>query len=385
MDSFSGQWPFGESGGSIFNHQKAAYQNRLRVLNLICRRHSLSQRQLALKTKLRSSTISNIIRDFTGLGLLREGMAIEDNRVGPKERELEIVPNCAWSAGLSISAAGHRLLILNAMGHVLTQESFQPGTSLKDLIRTLPERLAEITERFGLARIPFAGLGVSIPGVVNSETGEVLISTALHLRSYPLRSELAKVVTGPVWVERNVNCGAYAEHFVGATVDRDSFFYFLLQSKPGHNKSFGLAVMINERIFRGTNSAAGEISQELLPSLAGETPLEQNDAAIDAFYQGCASVLSGISNLFDIGCVVLCSDDQHLTPERFEAMRASLNQRLIPVPGRQIDFFRSTLNIDGMMLGAAFLALHHHLAKRLRERESGSTSAKPRRKTRAKR
>ncbi|HEY0256988.1 MAG TPA: ROK family protein [Candidatus Methylacidiphilales bacterium] len=371
MDSFNGERPFGEGGTDVFTHQTAAYQNRLRVLHLICRRECLSQRQLALKTKLRTSTISNIIRDLSGIGLLREGMPIEDNRVGPKERELEIVPGAAWSAGLSLHASGHRLLVLNAMGHVITQESFHSGISLDELIHAMPKRVAAIADQFGLSRIPLAGVGVSAPGVVNAESGEILVSRSLNLRSRPLRAELEKVLSCPVWVERNVNCGAYAEHHIGVTRERDSFFYFLLQSQPGRNKIFGLSLMINQRIFRGSNSAAGEVSQDLLPTLAADSPLQQNEAEIDAFYLACATVLSGITNLFDIGCVVLCSDDQHLTPQRFETMRANVIKGLIPVPGRRLDFFRSTLSVDGMMLGAALLALHRHLAGRLGERDAG--------------
>lgn len=370
MNFFGGAWPFKEDVTDVFTHQSAAYQNRLRVLSAICRRECLSQRQLAFKTKLRSSTISNIIRDLGALGLVQEGVPIEERRAGPKEKQLEIVPSVAWGAGLNLNPNGHRLMILNAMGHILTQETFSPGLGLEELIKLLPDKLTQVSRQLGLERIPLAGLGVSAPGVVNAETGEILVSRSLNLRSRPLQKEWQQVLGCPVFVERNVICGAYAEHQAGSARERDSYLYFLLQSHPGHARIFGLALVINQRIFRGYNSAAGEVSQELLPQLAAYAPAQQTEAEIDAYYEACATALSGITNLFDVGSLILCSDDQHLTPRRFETMRTRVIDSLVPVPGRRFDFIRSVLDVGGMTLGAGLLVLHRFLAARLASRQT---------------
>jgi predicted NBD/HSP70 family sugar kinase len=372
MDFFDRVWPFTEAGEGVFTQKAAADRNRLRILGLIARRKCVSQRRLAAATGLQPSTVSNIVRDLKGLGIVQEGEPIEAERVGPKEMELEVAPGVAWSAGLHLTRAGHRLILVNAMGHVLAQEGIPPVDSMQELLEIVPARIDNLGCRLRLDRARFAGLGVSVPGSVNSEEGVVLVSRSLHLASFPLRNELQVALNAPVWVERDVASGAYAEHHAGVARDHDSFIFYLIRSVPGCADTFGVAVVIGEKIFRGCNSAAGEIDRNFLANCRFEEGVSGrgSDKLMDAFYQSCAASIASIVNLLDIGCLVLCCDDAGLTQKRFGMLRDKVVDGLVEVPDRRFEILRSGMGEDGVALGGALLALHRHFANQFGRRRS---------------
>lgn len=369
------------------NQKAAASGNRLRVLGLIARRKCLSQRRLAAATGLQASTVSNIVRDLKGLGVIQEGAPIEAERVGPKEMELEVIPGAAWSIGLHLLDTGHKLTMVNAMGHTLVREQLPPGLAIEELIDSLPGRVAELAERHRVDPARFAGVGVAAPGVVDSGNGVILMSRALRLESYPIRAKIRETLACPVWVERDVACGAYSEHHAGVARDRGTFLYMLIRSEPGHSDTFGLAIVIGEKIFRGCNLAAGEIDPHFLGNCRFEGGMSerQSESLIDSFYRSCASTIGSITNLLDISSLVLCSDDSGLTQRRFEGLQCAVNDLLIQVPGRRFELVRSTIGSDGIVLGSALLALHRHLAAQLeaRQRQKPVKPVKPAKTTKA--
>lgn len=367
MDFFDKAWPFTESSDGVFTQKAAADKNKVRILGLIARRRCVSQRQLALATGLQPSTVSNIVRLLKGQGIVRDGSAIEAERVGPKETELDLVPECLWCAGVTLDPVGHRLVLVNACGHILAQESLPPGLAAADIVPRIVESVRVCAARANLDLARLAGLGVSVPGAVDSERGVILISRALGLSQFELRAPLEAALGCPVWVERNVTCGAYAEHHTGVARGKASFIYFLLRTDSEHPLSFGLALVIGEKIFHGCNSAAGEVDRNLLSVAFSANPVFRDppDATVETFYKALAHALTGIVNLLDIGCVVFSSNDERLTDDRFTRLRDSIAAGLIPVPDRRFDLLRSGMGVDGMMLGGALLALHRSLAAQL--------------------
>jgi predicted NBD/HSP70 family sugar kinase len=365
MHLFDQPWPFVESSRGVFTQKAAADRNRLRILGLISRRRCRSQRQLVLATGLQPSTVSNIVRSLKTQGIIREGAPIEADRVGPKETQLDLAADSLWSCGVSLDVLGHRLLLVNAAGHVLAQDSLPPGLAPSDLAPQLADRIRAAAKDANLDLSKLGGIGISAPGVVDSTRGTVLISRSLGLKEFPLGPALAESLGCPVWVERNVDCGSYAEHHAGVARDQTTFIYFLLRCEADQPLSFGLSLVIEERIFHGSNSAAGEVDRNLLAESV-TAPLRDRhcgEAATGAFYAAFAQTLAGIINLLDINCLVLSSNDDRLTAERLARLRESVANNLVPVPERRLQILRSGLGPDGVLLGSALLAAHRGLAR----------------------
>jgi DNA-binding Lrp family transcriptional regulator len=111
------------------NRVTAALHNRETVVYLITTMGALSQLQIARLTQLQPSTVSYIIRELKGRGLVREGKAIPSDRVGPKETLIEMNPTTVWSLGLTLDALGNKLCLMNAAGHIICQRTFSPESN----------------------------------------------------------------------------------------------------------------------------------------------------------------------------------------------------------------------------------------------------------------
>jgi predicted NBD/HSP70 family sugar kinase len=364
MELFDTSWPFSGRRRYPGNHQTLAEDNRRLILGLICRRKCLSQKNLAATTKLQASTVSNIVRDLKNAGLVEDGTALKAERAGPKETVLEIVPGYCWSVGISLGQE-HRLVLVNAAGHIIDSSAFPPGGTVGGLIEALPARLEEFKQRWQLDGNRFAGIGVSVSGAVEPQSGVVMLSYSLQEEGYPLKAQMEAALQVPVLVDRNVVCGAYAERVAGMAREAESFLNFSITALGEGRRRFGLASVINDRIFRGNNSAAGEVEFLMDRFLSSEAPLHTGSEAADRFYRQCGEGLAAILNLLDIGCLVLACDDREFTDERFGLLQKAMAQRLVSIPRREFTLYQSRLQAHGPVLGAALLMLHRKMEKDL--------------------
>jgi predicted NBD/HSP70 family sugar kinase len=358
------------------NRVTAALHNRETVVYLISTMGALSQLQIARLTQLQPSTVSYIVRELKARGLVREGKAVPSERVGPKETLIEMNPTAAWSVGLTLDALGNKLCLMNAAGHIICQRTFSPESNTPGFLDSMPSHLAELIGQYRLEMDETTVTTVSVPGVVNTATGCVLNSMSLHLENYPLAEQLTKSLQHPVIVARNTACGAYAERYLGLARASDHFLYFLArpQIHPDSGEryySFGLSMVMNGEIYHGFNSAAGEMHDgNLLQPYQNERGffpsgklLEQKHAATAFLPLGRA--LASLVDLLDPEILIICSDEQLLTNENLQILKTTIQESLIPVPGRKLEITRSLLGIDGTLYGASLMGLHRGLKRRL--------------------
>ncbi|CAN5348423.1 hypothetical protein BH09VER1_BH09VER1_28120 [soil metagenome] len=339
------------------NHATTAAFNRWQTLALLSQAQCFSQRQLAKATGLRTSTMSNIIRDLKGLGLIRDSGPLENNRVGPKEGGLEIDPDATWAIGLQLDPTGHEIGLVNAAGHVIARRRLPPGRNWREVLESVPTVSSELAAIARANPAACAGLGVSVSGIVDSARGVVLYSRALGIQNENLVALGEKLGVGPVMIERDVNCGLYAEHQAGSGRPYQTFLYYLVRPGFAEPYNFGLGLMLNGRIFHGLSSASGELDPLLAPDFPTES---ESGAGYDRFYRDCGVRLASLVNVLDIGYVVIAGDDPQFTEERLEFLREEMGRLLLPVPDRRLQISRAQLGEAGILQGAALLAVTRH-------------------------
>jgi len=366
------------------NRMTAALHNREMVVSLISNLGPISQVRIAQLTQLRTSTVSYIVRELQTRGLVREGGLLPADRVGRKQTLIEISPNVAWSVGLSLDTTGNKLCLMNAVGHIICQYSFPSTPNVTEFLTVVPSLLDQHMTQSNLAPERAVGITVSVPGVVDPAAGMVLNSMSLHLTDYPLAGELSARVNQPVMVERNTACGAYAERYLGCARNSDHFLYFsarpqMAANSKGRRYSFGLAMIMNGEIYRGHNSAAGELhSSSFLQPMeddAGALPsgpfVRQKE--IVAILRPLGRRLAYLVDVLDPEMLVLSSDDWLLTDENLQILKETILKCLIPVANRELEIARSPLGMDGVLFGAGLLSLHRGLKRCLKPLAAGNS------------
>jgi predicted NBD/HSP70 family sugar kinase len=123
------------------------------------------------------------------------------------------------------------------------------------MLRLLDEQLEEIPG----GRRSATALGVAVPGHVD-DTGHVLCAGNLdRWVNVPLREQLEDRYGIPVAVERDANCGAIGEKWVGAAKEMNDFVLLALGT------GVGAGIFIDGSIYRGAHYAAGEAGDITFP------------------------------------------------------------------------------------------------------------------------
>jgi len=101
-------------------------------------------------------------------------------------------------------------------------------------------------------------IGIGAPGAVDPETGEVIFAPNLQWKEAPLKKELEKQLEIPVFVENDGNACALGVHELELKGRSRSLLGIFLGTGVGGG------IIIDGKVYRGFNGAAGEIGHMVL-------------------------------------------------------------------------------------------------------------------------
>jgi glucokinase len=155
----------------------------------------------------------------------------------------------AASIGVDISGATMRAALLSAEGQIVERRD---AALERDNVAAQVARVS--TELRDLSAAGVAAIGVGIPGLVNPETGKVIISTDLpSIVRGALQEELERATGLPVLLENDANAAAFGEYTAGAGRGSRNMFYITIGA------GIGGALILDGRLWKGASGFAGEI------------------------------------------------------------------------------------------------------------------------------
>lgn len=131
--------------------------------------------------------------------------------------------------------------------------------------RSYEEILADIIEtvRLSLADADIdleeiKSIGVGCPGTCNTETGVVEYSNNLRWNNVPLVADIEKAFGKKTYFDNDANVAAYGEYLAGAAKGAKNAIIITLGT------GVGAGIIINGKIFSGSNFAGGEIGHTVI-------------------------------------------------------------------------------------------------------------------------
>jgi len=263
--------------------------NRALVLRLIRMHQPISRVELAQQTKLTKPTVSNIVGELIADQLVMERELGVSNG-GRKPILLELVAKEQYVIG--IDATSHRFIGViadlsgNTIHEVETIGKFDTNEELIEAVVQLCQELIDETEQVGTIH----GIGISVHGMVNPETGVILFAPRFHLHDVTLKEHLEQRFSYPVFIENDVRALASFELLFGEGVGVDQFFYLYA------GEGIGGAYVLDGKLIDGENHITGEVghmrldldgpicscgNRGCLEALAGEKALLRDFEAID--------------------------------------------------------------------------------------------------------
>jgi predicted NBD/HSP70 family sugar kinase len=162
------------------------------------------------------------------------------------------VPSCAYVVGVNAGPSGLRAEVADIAGTVVGAASVDSGDRA-DPVSLVHDAVASATEDAGFSPDRLRRIVIGTPGLVDPGTGDIRFAWDLPSWHQGLLAALRSDLHVPVAFENDVNLAAVAERYVGAASDREDFALIWI------GRGLGLAVVLDGRVLRGVNGAAGEI------------------------------------------------------------------------------------------------------------------------------
>ncbi len=127
--------------------------------------------------------------------------------------------------------------------------------AIEDAVHLL---IAELIQSAGVSRRGLKGIGLGVPGIVDTVNHAILAAPNINLTKYPLYRNMRSKYHVPIAMGNDVNCGLLGEVWLGAARGLKN----VVGISPG--TGIGGAVVLNGRLMLGVQGAATELGHMIM-------------------------------------------------------------------------------------------------------------------------
>jgi predicted NBD/HSP70 family sugar kinase len=375
------------------------------VLGHIHRDGALTRAELTQRLRVSRSTMGALVADLLTLGLVGEIVPNGGSSVGRPSYVVGPHDAGPYVVAVDIDVTQVTTASVGLGGTVLARRSVPMGDVIDDPALTVGlavDSIAEICRETGRADGPVA-VGVSVPGTVDRDTGQVTVAPNLGWHDVPLATMLADALPGAprICVGNDADLAVLAEHLRGTAQGFDDVVYLI--GRVG----VGAGIIINGVPLRGYDGHAGEIGHNVIDSagpqchcgksgctetyigegafltLAGR-PLPPTDEAIDKLFadarggdersmdamhavaEPLGRTIATLVNTLNPQRVLLGGTLSQLLDIARPEIEASLAHYALESQGRSVELIQPGFGTDSPLLGAAEIAFAELLSDPLR-------------------
>jgi predicted NBD/HSP70 family sugar kinase len=282
--------------------------NRLKVLEVVREMGAVSRAQIASQTGLARSTVSTLVGELQGAGLV---VAREDVRAGSTASGgrppllLSLDPGAGAVIGIQFDHDFVRVAIAD-----LSLTTLAEGVVERDVDNNAQAGLTAAAELvdglLGEAEVDrerVIGAGVALSGPIDRYTGRLRSTTILpSWIEIDVAAWLGERLGVHVEVENDANLGALAESVLGAGRGCSEMAYVMLSS------GIGGGLILGGRLYRGARGIAGEL---------GHLTMDEGGQMCRCGNRGCLETMVGARALIDL---LRRSHGEDITMERMIAL-----------------------------------------------------------------
>jgi predicted NBD/HSP70 family sugar kinase len=319
----------------------------------------LTRTELAARLGLSPATVTQVTRRLIAEGMLEELDSVPSGG-GRPARPLGLVGDAGWAIGVKIAPGRAVAADVRLDGEPLEEREIPLDTSAPHCLDTVAALLAALASRGPR----LLGVGITLPGIVDSPGSGVVESPALGWAGRAVGAYLRGRLELPVLVDNDVNALAVAELLYG--IGRR--YRDLLVVTIG--RGVGLAIVSAGVLQRGSSGGAGEFGH--LPMADGPRCACGNLGCLEAVLRArpprhagvvLGRAVAGLVNVLDPAAVLILGEGTR----RWELWRPGFEEgfaahlfrrhRHIPVQTDPWDDSRWARGAAALVLGATFGAV----------------------------
>jgi len=261
---------------------KEALTSRARVMLGLIRRHGTVPRATLMRdTGLSGTAVFRATEELAAAGLVRIGDTVAAGRGAPSAT-VHIVPDAAFSLGLSVMTDRADILLIDLAGQIRARrELTTPGMTREAILSAAASFAEQALAEADANRDRLCGIGVAVAGYFVEPD---MLNPSEEIGEWglvDLRQAVGQRLGMPCEVENIASAAAVGERLLGVGAGFDSFCYVNIAA------GFGAGLVLDGRLWRGQHGNAGEIAG-LFP-LSGRTTPNLTDLRMTLDRHGVAT------------------------------------------------------------------------------------------------
>ena len=216
------------------------------VLDMIRKENPVNRVFLAKALYLSKVTVSSIINDLIDEGLIIEiGEGTGGRRGGRKPRLLDLNTSYRYAIGLDIGTTNTVAAIGNLRGEIVSkiQRPTSRNRSPKSVFQQAFLLTEEIINNAKLNEDSILGVGISVPGLVDSQRGVICISPDFNWENIEINKAFREMMKFPIVSDNCTRAMLLGDKWVKKSNGSRNVFYINI------GYGIGSALMIDDRIY----------------------------------------------------------------------------------------------------------------------------------------
>lgn len=236
--------------------QSIQQKNRAAILNYIRLHEPVARHQIARVLELSPATVSSAVAHLQNLGIVQVlGSGVSSGGRPPVMLGINSQGGRVISVDMA-SVLPRRVLraaVLDLKGNVLVEVKSQcDPRGNHALLSAIREIIQDLLRSFSVEEKQVWAIGISVPGLVNAETGELVFAN-IDVHNLPLRVALQDWLGIPVLVYNSEDVAALGEFYFGEGRGASSLIYLSV------GYGVGAGIVMDGRIYPHGRISAGEI------------------------------------------------------------------------------------------------------------------------------
>jgi N-acetylglucosamine repressor len=264
--------------GTKVAHGMMREVNRSIVLDILREGQPVSRVELARRTRLSKPTVSSIVEDLVGTGLVREvGTDPASHRTGRPPSLLVYNERAVAFAGIQFGVNTTHVAVADGLGNLVATATTSavhgdPDQSVRDAQKALRGAIT----KSGIKRDQLRAVGVAVPGLVDPHSGVTAIAPNIDWHDAPIRQRVQSALGVPTVVANSTHAAAIAEARLGSREQRALVWVYA-------GSGVGAGVVLDGVLFTGAGGFAGEV---------GHSPVVENGVRCSCGNRGCLETVA---------------------------------------------------------------------------------------------
>lgn len=386
------------------NSEDIQKMNRELIIKFLQQIDVISRSELATMSDLKQATITNIINDFIGWGLVEETGLITGNK-GRRSIGLRLCKEKYKIISLRFSRKYVQIIVFDMGGNVYSENKYgvDAKDELKKTISVMIEHIKKALKELDGQKV--LGIGIAMPGPWVKKKRTIAYFTGFYeWKDLNIADVIEKELNVPVFLEQDANAALLAEYYkINKPSNEDTILCIMV------GQGIGAGIITNGQILKGNLGIAGEIGHMSI-QFDGKKCECGNVGCLEGFSstlsvinqirerinQYPSSILSNDSNIKDIleaykkgdmlavdvvnesakyigyasasltnvinpGTIIIGDEMSKAGEKYLEEIKKNMKDRVMPIVFENTNIILSEFDLDPVLLGTCHLVVNESM------------------------